>query len=495
MDLKVKILKWKAGIPVAMIREETAIKIGVRANDRISIKTQGEKEFTTILDTIGGNFIHKDQIAISSEITHILNLRKAQKVEIKLAPRADSLDFIKKKLNNNALSKKEIKKIIEDVMNNSLSDPEIALFISGMYKNGMSFKETIYLIDSILKSGGRLKLNKKMIVDKHSIGGIAGNRTTPLVVSICAATGLTCPKTSSRAITTAAGTADVIEAIAQVEFSLKDLKKIIQKTNACMVWGGSLGMVPADDKIIQIEKALKIDPEAQLLASIMSKKLAMGSNYILIDIPYGKSAKVSKSQAEHLKKKFLALAKYFKKKLEVVITDGSQPIGNGIGPVLELIDIIKILEPNETGPQDLEKKALFLSARIFEMCGKAKKGKGIQLAKEILYSGKAFDKFKEIIKAQKGSITHLIPGEFKKTILSPKAGIIREIDNKKINSLARVAGSPGDKRAGLYLHVHKNFKVSKGDKLITLYAESNSRLYEAIKYFLKIKPITISQHN
>src|SRR4030042_39571 len=271
MDLKVKILKWKAGIPVAMIREETAIKIGVRANDRISIKTQGEKEFTTILDTIGGNFIHKEQIAISSEITHILNLRKAQKVEIKLAPRADSLDFIKKKLNNNALSKKEIKKIIEDVMNNSLSDPEIALFISGMYKNGMSFKETIYLIDSILKSGGRLKLNKKMIVDKHSIGGIAGNRTTPLVVSICAATGLTCPKTSSRAITTAAGTADVIEAIAQVEFSLKDLKKIIQKTNACMVWGGSLGMVPADDKIIQIEKALKIDPEAQLLASIMSK--------------------------------------------------------------------------------------------------------------------------------------------------------------------------------------------------------------------------------
>ena len=490
MKLKIKLLKWKAGIPVAMIREETAVKIGVRANDRISIKSDGN-EFTTILDTIGGNFIKEDEIAISSEIIHILNLKKSQKVDIKLAPRADSLDFIKKKLNNHQLSKKEVYEIIDDIVNNSLSDPEIALFISGMYKYGMSMKETISLIEAIMQSGLQLRLKKKFIVDKHSIGGIAGNRTTPLVVSICAAAGLTCPKTSSRAITSAAGTADVIETIAQVEFTIEELKKIIAKVNACMIWGGSLGIVPADAKIIQIEKSLKIDPESMLLASIMSKKLSMGSKYILIDIPYGKSAKVSKDKALELKKKFEYLGKYFKKKLKCVLTDGSQPIGNGIGPALELMDIINILDPEKKGPIDLQNKALFLSGQIFELCKKTKKGKGIELAKEILYSGKAFEKFKAIIKAQNGSLKNLRFGKFSHDILAEKSGKIKSIDNKKINSLARIAGCPGDKFSGLYLHVHTKFPVKKASKILTIYAESKSRLQEAIKFYKDIKPISI----
>ncbi len=490
MRLKVRFLKWKAGIPVAMIREETAVKIGVRANDRISIRTDGKK-FTTILDTIGGNFIKKDEVAISLEISHILNLKKGQKVEIGIAPRAASLDFIKKKLNNHPLSKKEIFEIIKDVVNNSLSDPEIALFISGMYKHGMTMKETIYLIEGIMKSGNTLNLKNKFIVDKHSIGGIAGNRTTPLVVSICSAAGLTCPKTSSRAITSAAGTADVIETIAKVDFSINELKKIIHKTNACMIWGGSLEIVPADAKIIHIEKILKIDPESQLLASIMSKKLAVGSNYILIDIPYGKSAKVSKKKALDLKKEFEYLGKYFKKHLRCVLTDGSQPIGNGIGPALELIDVINILNPDKKGPFDLQKKAIFLSGQILELCKKAKKGKGEEMAREILFSGKAFEKFKQIIAAQGGAIKELVPGKFNQTIVADKKGKIMEIDNKKINSLARTAGCPGDKFSGIYLHVHKNYKVKKGNKLLTIYAESKSRLKEAVKFYNQIKPISI----
>ena len=272
---------------------------------------------------------------------------------------------------------------------------------------------------------------------------------------------------------------------------MKDIKKIIQKANACMVWGGSLGMVPADSKIIQIEKILNIDPEAQLLASIMSKKLAIGSNYILIDIPYGKSAKVSRKKAENLRKKFIKIGKHFKKKTEVVLTDGSQPIGKGIGPVLELIDIIKILDPKQKGPEDLEKKALFLSGQILEMTKKAKKGKGEEKAREILLSGKAFKKFKQIIKAQKGKIKKLNPGRFRKNLTSLKSGIIHEIDNKKINSLARVAGCPGDKLAGVYLYVRKKQRVKKKDKLLTIYAESKSRLNEAVRFYKEIKPISI----
>ena len=490
MELKIKFLEWSAGLPVVMINEKTAEEIGVHTKDRVSIKTlkKNSKEISTIIDTVKG-LVGEKEIAISSELKEILNSKTGQKVQVSLAQSPKSMGFIKKKLNKKSLSKKEIDEIINDIVNNSLSEPEIALFISAMYKQGMNMKETIYLIEAILKHGNKLELKNKYIADKHSIGGVAGNRTTPIVVSICAAAGLVLPKTSSRAITSAAGTADVIETIAKVEFSIKKLKKIIQRTNACMVWGGALGMVPADSKIIKIEKILEIDPESQLLASIMSKKLAVGSNYILIDIPYGKFAKVNKSGALRLKRKFEYLGKHFKKKLKVVLTDGSQPIGNGIGPALELIDVIKILDPAQEGPKDLEKKSLFLAAQLLEMSGKKN---AMKIAEEILYSGKAFEKFKQIIKAQGGNLKKIKTAKFKKDIFAKNSGKISEIDNKKINSLARVTGCPTNKYSGLYLYFHVWDKVKKRDKILTIYSESKSRLKQAIKFYNKEKLITIN---
>ena len=489
--MKIRFLSWIAGIPVAMLNRKAASEIGVHPKDRVSIKTLGRdfRSFTTIIDTVK-SFVKKDEIVVSSEIKDILKLKSGQKVDVSLAEIPKSLEYIKNKLSSKRFSRDEIFEITKDIVSNSLSESEIALFVSAMYQKGMNFQETIYLIEAILNSGDRLYLNNKVIVDKHCVGGIPGNRTTPVVVSICASAGLTFPKTSSRAITSAAGTADVVETIAKVDFEMKDLKKIIQKTNACMVWGGSLGLVPADEKIIQIEKALKIDPKSQLLASIMSKKLAVGSNHILIDLPYGKTAKLqNRHKALALKKNFERIGKYFKMKLKCVLTDGSQPIGNGIGPVLEMMDIIKILDPEQRGPKDLEEKALFLSGEIFELTGKARKGKGIELAKQILYSGKAFKKFKEIIKAQKGSLKGLKLPKFKKDILANKNGKVKYIDNHRISSLARAAGSPLDKSSGIYLHVHVGYEFEKGEKLITIYSESKSRLNEAIRFYKRERPI------
>lgn len=492
MELKIKLLKWSTGFSVAMLNKETANKIGVHSGDRISMKTfSTHPKETMIVTNIITGLVKKDEIAVSSELKAILNLKSGQKVDINLAETPDSLDFIKKKLNGGVLSEKELEKIIKDIVDNSLSESEIALFVSGMYKQGMIFKETIYLIKAILKSGDKLSLRDKFIVDKHSIGGIAGNRTTPIVVSICAAAGLTIPKTSSRAITSAAGTADVVEMIADVDFSVKQLKKIVRKTKGCMVWGGALEIVPADSKIIKIEKSLKIDPPAQLLASIMSKKLAVGSKYIIIDIPYGKSAKVNKKNALVLKKKFEKLGKYFRKKLKCVLTDGSQPIGNGIGPALELMDVIKILNPKEKGPEDLENKSLFLSGNLLEMTGKAKKGQGTEMARQILESGKAFEKFKQIIEAQNGSLQKIKLAKFKQKIFAKKSGKIKEIDNKKINLLARIAGCPLDKSAGLYLNFHVGESVKKGAAILTIYSESKFRLNQAVKFCKEKKPIKI----
>jgi putative thymidine phosphorylase len=507
MELKVKLLKWSAGFPVAMLNEHTANIVGAKTKARILIKTlsKNSNSVSTIVDTVS-SLVSKNEIAISSELKERLNLKANQKVDVDLSPIPKSMAFIKRKLNGEMLSQAEISEIIKDIINNSLSEAEIALFISAMYEKGMIMKETIFLINAILNSGQKLNLKGKYIVDKHSIGGIPGNRTTPIVVSICAAYGLMFPKSSqrahniifpkssSRAITTAAGTADVIETLAKVEFTMKELREIVRKTNACLIWGGSLEIVPADEKIISIEKMLGIDPESQLLASIMSKKLALGAKYILIDIPYGKTAKVKKEKALKLKAKFEFLGKHFKKELKVVLTRGDEPIGNGIGPALEMIDIIKVLSCTKDKPLDLEKKSLFLAGELFEMTGRAKKGQGIKLAKEILDSGKAFEKFKQIIKAQRGSLKKLRTAKFQKDILMNRNGKITEIDNKKINSLARLAGCPMDKSAGLYLYKHVGDKLKKGEKLLTIYSESKPRIKEAVDFFNSQKPIKIQNN-
>jgi AMP phosphorylase len=492
MEVRVRFIKWSAGLPVAMLSKKTAEELGVHSNDRISIKTLSKKpkEISTVIDIIE-KVVKKGEIAVSFELGKMMNLRKGQKVDINLALPPKSMVFIKKKLRNKTLSEKQMQMIVDDVVNNSLSEPEIALFVSGIYKYGMNMREIIYLIKAIQKSGNKLRLNKKLVVDKHSVGGVPGNRTTPIIVPICAVAGLTMPKNSSRAITSAAGTADVIETIAKVEFSISELKKIIRKTNACMVWGGALGLVPADAKIIKVEKSLRIDPKSQLVASIMSKKLAAGSKYILIDIPYGKNAKVTKAQALNLKKRFDYLGKYFHKKLKCVLTDGNQPIGNGIGPVLELEDIIRVLDPKQEGPEDLEEKSLMLAGELLEMTGKAKKGQGRGIAEGILHSGKAFEKFKQIIKAQKGSLKNIKPGRFKKEIKAKKSGKIVEIQNKKITSIARTAGCPSDKSAGIYLCCHVRDKVKRGQKILTIYSVSKPRLKEAFKLYKKIDPIKI----
>jgi len=490
MKLKVKFLKWDAGVPVVMLDKKTADEIGVHTKDRILIKSDG-KELSTIVDIIDG-IVRKNEIAVSSELKEILGLKNKQRVEVFISDSPKSLDYIKKKLNNQELSRKEVKEIIKDIVNNSLSEAEIALFISAMYKQGTNMQETIYLIDAILETGNKLNLKNKYIVDKHSIGGVTG-RTTPIIVAICAAHGLIMPKTSSRAITSPAGTADAIEVLAKVEFNMKDLKKIVKKTNACMVWGGGLGMVPADSKIIQIEKVLGIDPEAQLLASIMAKKLAVGSNYILIHIPYGKTAKVNKAKALKIKKKFEFLGKHFKKNLKVYLSENKGPLGNGVGPVLEMIDVIKVLNPKEKGPKYLEERSISLSGEIFEMTKKARPGKGKDLAREILNSGKAFEKFKEIIKAQGGSLnpSRLKLARFKKTLKSSSSGRIFEMDNKKINFLARLTGCPVEKSSGLYIYSHIGENINKGEDIITIYSNSRQRLRSAIKFYKKEKPIKI----
>lgn len=491
MEFRIKKLRFLAGRPVCMINEETAKSLGLFVGGRVSIKNKSGKKIISIVD-IAPEILHPHQIAVSEEIIKHLNLKQGARVDVSIAERPLSIALIKRKLNGKVLQKKEIFEIVNNIANNSLTESELAFFISAVYDEGMNLEETKYLIEAMVKSGKQIKL-KGTIVDKHSIGGVAGNRTTPIVVSICASAGLIMPKTSSRAITSASGTADTIESIAKVDFSIKEIKEIVRKTNACMVWGGALGLAPVDDKIIKIERIVNIDSTAQLLASILSKKISVGSKYVLIDIPYGRSAKVNKKKAEELKSKFLKLGRMFNLKLEVVLTDGSEPIGNGIGPILELNDVLNVLERIDS-PKDLEEKAVMLAGKLLELSGRAKHGQGKNLAQGILDQKLAFNKFEEIITAQGGKIQELKKSALYKDIVATRGMHITHIDNKLVNKLAQILGCPEDKKAGIYLHKKKKANVKKGEKIMTLYAISEEKLKQALRFYQKNEKMLVCRN-
>jgi len=491
MKLKIKNLDWLAGRPIAILNEKTAKKINVFANDRIRIKNS--KNIYAIVD-IFSRLVKKHEIGLSKELSKILGLKSGSFVEISTSEFSEATFLIKKKLQGEKLIEKELTFLISEIVQNNLKEAEIAYFAAAEKLNGMSFKETVYLTNAMIKTGARLTFDKKYIADKHCIGGVAGNRTTPILVSICACAGLTLPKTSSRAITSASGTADVIETLSNVELSIPQIKKVVSKTGACLAWGGSLGLAPSDDKIIRVERLLNLDIEPQLLASIISKKVSAGSKYLLIDIPYGAGAKEkSLSSAKKLGKKFKKLGKSFKLKIKIVYTNGVQPIGNGFGPVLEMRDVIKVLENAPDAPNDLKEKSIFLASELLKLCSiKDSKNK----AREILESGAAYEKFKEIINAQNGrrnfeeKVFNLKLAKFNRKIKAKKSGKITKISNKGMNGLCRTLGTPETISSGVYLHKHLG-DVKKGETIMTLYSESKKKLRNAKKFIKVFNPIKI----
>lgn len=502
MLLKVKSIHLIAGKPIAMMHAQTAKWLNLHANERIKLKKYGKKqEMVAPVDIVKG-ILKEDEIALSQEIINKLKLKSKTIVDVVPSLRPLSVSYIIKKLDNSQLTFTEYYAIVSDIVNNKLTEAEIAYFVSAVYLRGLSLDEITSLTKSMVKTGKKLDIPNPIVIDKHGIGGIEGNRTTPIVTSVIAALidklklNAVMPKTSSRAITSAAGTADVIEILANVEFSTHQIKQILKKTNACLVWGGSLGLAPADDKIIQVERLLSLDPEAQLIASILSKKLSVNASHVLIDISYGKSAKVKNLlKAQAMGKKFYHVAKKLNLNLKVVLTNGDEPVGNGIGAALEMLDVLAVLKQDADRPLDLEKKSLFLASTLLAFVTGMQMSKANEETKKILESGEAFMKFKQIIEAQNGSLKNidekLRPAKFKAIIKAKKSGIIKEINNKKVAYIAKIAGCPADKKAGLLLHKHLNNKVKKNEALFTIYAETRAKLEYAKKLCERVKLFVI----
>jgi len=320
------------------------------------------------------------------------------------------------------------------------------------------------------------------VVDKHCVGGLPGNRTTPIVVAIVAAHGLTMPKTSSRAITSPAGTADTMETLAPVDLDLEDIRRVVEQESGCIVWGGAVRLSPADDILIRVERALDIDSEGQLVASVMSKKIAAGSTHLVLDIPVGPTAKVrSEAAARELAARLTMVGEAFGLKAATIFTDGSQPVGRGIGPALEAMDVLAVLQQAADAPEDLRDRACTLAGALLEMGGRAKPGAGKALAESTIADGRAWTKFQRICEGQGGMRVPPV-ARHRSPLVAPHRGTLRSIDNRRIARVAKLAGAPGSKAAGIEMHVSLGAAVEAGEPLCTVCSETTGELQYALDY-------------
>ncbi|MFP4115747.1 MAG: AMP phosphorylase [Candidatus Aenigmatarchaeota archaeon] len=473
MKLEVKTLDIRAGKPVIILNEEQAKKESIFLGDRVRAKSD-HREIRAVVDL--SKDIPGDKAIFFDETKKELKVEEDDSVEIETAMKPDSVEQIVKKINGEKLEREDIYSIVRDTVDFKLTETELMAYNVAIKMSDFSFEEAKHMTEAMVDTGERINIENAL--DKHCIGGVPGNRTTPLIVPIIAAEGHKIPKTSSRAISSPAGTADTMEVLTDVEHTAEDIKELVEKTNGCMVWGGSLDLAPADDEFIRARGSLDLDPLEQVLSSVLAKKKSVGAETVLIDIPMGEGAKVShKEEAKKLSKYFKRLGRELGMNVVTIISEGSRPIGQGIGPALEARDVLQILESRgQKGPEDLRDKALEMANILLD---EASSGK---IAEEILESGDAYTKFKEIIEAQGGGITKSenVPlAEKSYTVEANKRGRVEDISNEAVGKIAELAGCPKEKKSGIYLHKRMDDPVEKGQKLITVYSENKERLEAA----------------
>jgi len=452
---------------------------GFEVPSRVKVSLK-DRHILATLNTIESEILGSGEASLSTYAWELLQASDGDIINLSHPRPLQSLSFVRSKVYGNELKLHETEKIIKDIAKGRYSDINISTFLTACAGGRLNDQEIKHLIHSMIDVGKTLSWKSDMVVDKHCVGGVPGNRTTLLVVPIVTAFGMTMPKTSSRAITSPAGTADTMEVLAPVNLSLKEMQCVVEKENGCIVWGGSVSLSPADDILIRVQGIMDLDSEGQLIASVLSKKIAAGSTHIVIDIPVGPKAKVrSINSANKISNLFKNAAYSFGVKLEVLISDGIQPIGRGIGPSLEANDILNILQNKKGAPEDLKNHALELAGKVLEFSTEIKSGQGKQIASKILSDGTAWKKFQSICEAQ-GGLKEPKIAPFKYDVLATKDGCINSINNRQISKIARLAGAPQDKSAGVLLQASLGSLVERGQPLFTIYAESKGELNYAI---------------
>ncbi len=454
---------------------------GFQALAKVEV-TAGGRTILAVLNVVDDQrLLGECELGLSEETWTQLAVADGAPLTVRHAEPPPSMWALKRKIGGERLAAEEFAAIVRDIAAHRYSKIELAAFVVATDQFALDRDEVLYLTQAMVDVGQRLAWPQQHpVVDKHCIGGIPGNRTSMLIVPIVAAHGMLIPKTSSRAITSPAGTADTMDVLAEVELPFERLREIVREHHGCLAWGGRAALSPADDVLISVERPLSIDAPGQLVASILSKKIAAGSTHLVLDIPLGPTAKVrSMVQAQRLKKLFEYVARHVGMTLDVVITDGRQPVGRGIGPRLEARDVMQVLHGEADAPADLRNKALRLAGRVLEFDPDLRGGDGFALARDILDSGRARLTMAAIIAAQGArefdwrnpplaAMTH--------EVTAGEAGVVTAIDCERLSRIARLAGAPNAAGAGVDLLRKIGDPVACGEPLYRIYADTMAEL-------------------
>lgn len=454
---------------------------GFEVRSRIQVHSNGRTIVAT-LNTVSDHLLSVHEVSLSEAAWKALRAQEGQTVELTHPAPLSSDSLLRKKVYGGSLDASEIDLIIQEISSGLYDEIHLAAFVTACAGDRLDQAETVALTDAMIKVGERLSWNAPKVADKHCIGGLPGNRTSMIVVPIIAAAGLLIPKTSSRAITSPAGTADVMETLTRVDLSIAEMRRVVEREGGCIAWGGAMQLSPADDILIQVERPLDFDSEGQLIASVLSKKIAAGATHVIIDIPVGPTAKFRTMEAAaRLEARLRHVAEVFGLQIRIVQTDGSQPVGRGIGPALEARDVLSVLQNNADAPHELAARGVELSGRLLELMGASLEGQGTATAWAILSSGAAWAKFQAICEAQ-GGLRQPKVADFRADVTSKCTGTVTAIDNRKLAKVAKLAGAPHDPLAGLDFLAPLGQGVVAGQPLYTVHAQTPGELRYALDY-------------
>jgi putative thymidine phosphorylase len=454
---------------------------GFESHSRVRLSVEGRSIIAT-LNVVSGNWLERDEAGLSEAAWQMLHAMPGQTTTASHPDPLESFSHVRAKVYGHTLTADSIAAIVTDVAAGRYSALEMAAFVAACAGDKLSLDETTALTRSMVDAGQRLHWGNRVVVNKHCVGGLPGNRTTPIVVAIAAACGLVIPKTSSRSITSPAGTADTMEMLTPVNLDLQHMRRVVEREGGCLVWGGAMDLSPADDILIRVERPLDFDSEGQLTASVLSKNLAAGSTHLVVDIPVGPTAKVRTPRAaEKLSRQMREVGDALGITVETMLTDGSQPVGRGIGPALEAHDVLAVLQNRCNGATHLRDRAVDLAGNLLELAGHVSHGEGPLLARETLLSGAAWRKFVAICEAQ-GGLREPPVAAYRRDFLALSDGVVRRMDNRRLSRFAKLAGAPRSPAAGIELHCRIGSRVTRGDALFTVHAETPGELAYASSY-------------
>ncbi len=491
LELTTRLFDIDRGRFQVILHDDDAEELSVQPQDRVRVERGGEGLVAVVEGS--DSVLEPGEVGIFPRVQEHLGVEPGQTVRVRPAERPESVHHIRKKMRGEELTTEEIDELVDDVVEGTLTDIELAAWVTSLEIHDMSIREVGDLTQAMVRTGEQLDFGGRKVFDKHSIGGVPGNKITLLIVPIVAAAGLLIPKTSSRAVTGAAGTADVMEVFCNVHLDAEEIQRITEEVGGVMCWGGAVNLAPADDIIIRVEHPLSLDPRSQLLASVMSKKRAVGADHVIIDIPMGPGTKVlDEGAARRMARDFIDLGERLEMRVDCAVTYGGQPVGHTVGPSLEANEALRALRYDPEASKGLIEKSTALAGMVLEMGNVASRGKGKEKAMEILRSGAALEKFKEIVEAQGGEEPQEQPvGEHVETIRAAKGGYCAGMDNRALVHIARAAGAPRRKGAGLVVHPKRGDKVDEDQEILTIHAESEHRLQEAVSLAQRLDPIAV----